>query len=118
MTALTYQLEYVREVYGFEDIVLASEDGLAVAHAGDVWRSYLLAAFAAEYASHDEERSMDESFEPYLNAVEGSHITVKSFVSKAGYPIHLCAVSPTGHQADMGVDHASEGLNRIMALVA
>lgn len=44
--ALGYQLRHVREVYGFDDVVLANEDGLIVASAGSISRAASLAAIA------------------------------------------------------------------------
>ncbi len=115
--ALTFQLEHVRELYGLDDVVLASEDGLTVAYAGDVWRSYLLAAFAAEYASSDlpaQPESIESSFAPYYRAIEGSHISVISFEA-SHVPVHLCGVASQDNGVSKGLEHARHGIERILS---
>jgi len=119
MTALHYQLEQVREDYGFDNIVLASEDGLTVAHSGNVWRAYLLAAFSAEFAGGSSDKPIEEVFAPYLQSREGSQVNLESFTSSVGHPVHLCAVSPMkSDRAEEGIRHARQGLIRIMGQAA
>lgn len=119
MTAVVFQLEHIRELYGLDDVVLASEDGLTVAYAGDVWRSYLLAAFAAEYAAHGQEREAlkERAFEPYLKAVDGSHVSVSTFHTGAS-PVHLCVVGSWPDDHSRCMEHARVGIARIIAQAA
>jgi hypothetical protein len=101
--ALSYQLEHVRDQTGLDAIVLATEDGLSIAHSGEDELCLELAALG-----------------PFLQEADNDgtpRTTRVRAMSHEGLPLLLISygLEDTAPELEGWLDHATQGISRILA---
>jgi hypothetical protein len=104
--ALGFQLEHVRDRARLEALVLADEDGLVVANAGDAAVCREVAAYAPLLA-----RSILGVALPPL--LRGAEVAIR-VVEVHGQPLYLASVGG-GVARDALLAHSARGVHRILA---
>ena len=106
--ALRFQLEHVRHEAQLDALVLATAEGLPVAHCGEDELCIELAALAPFL--------QDETSEQALQARSEARVRTMSFQAVPDFPLLLVSYRRDAPVANDGwLEHASRGIERILA---
>lgn len=112
--ALQFQLDHIREEFGFQEVILATEAGDTVAWAGDEAHAGALAARVPELGepASDKGRLMAE-LTPQVPSLAGHDLVIRQFEAR-GRSLYLCVVSEFSDRVSEGVGRMQVGVARIL----
>lgn len=109
VTAITYQLEYVMDNYDVDLILLADEQGLVIAFAGDQTAANALGAFARQLTEGAEP---DPTLKELIPGLAPERILCE-VITLDDIPLYLCAVMTPNKESAYGFERARTGIKRI-----
>ncbi|QDG50820.1 hypothetical protein FIV42_08770 [Persicimonas caeni] len=113
--AVYYQLDHVRQKHGLGFLVLANDEGVFVAGAGEKDRDEVFAAYAAEMAQADSayRQKLEAELHEYLFGPDADTVVdVRSFKID-DMPMYLCAAGAASSSSDDALEHTINGVQRI-----
>lgn len=116
--AMTYQLEHVREKYGFLAVVLADGDGFYFAGSEEQGNGEAIAAYADAIVDAQDDKQRARMIAELKAAQFGGRADVDVRVHEFGLanvPAYLAIVSTASEDFDRAANHAVKGITRIFA---
>lgn len=112
--ALQLQLGHVRDEFDFEEVILATGEGLKVAWAGDDVQADVLAAASPELDQTSQHAALMEAIGPHLSSLDGREIVVRRFEIDE-VPLYLCVVARQQSDVREAMSRMQDGVRRIFS---
>ena len=114
--AVTYQLQHVRDKFGFDFLAVGDQDGFYVGGATEEGRDKVLAAYAPAIAGahHGRREQLKEELVEQIGVGEQSGALFVREFGVGEQPLFLCAIADSAETVDQALEHTMSGIARII----